>query len=76
MRKICKLEDKNVLVCDELDFLISIDDKFERADFVTMSNPLKDIAQLITLKVQGQKNAVALKYCPFCGESINFMNDI
>lgn len=55
---------------------ILIDGKFERATFVTLDNPNEDIAQLITLKTKGKKNAVALRYCPFCGNSINFMNNI
>ncbi len=70
MMSVCELENKIITPCDELAYLISIDDKFEKASFVTMSNPNEYIAQLITLKAQGQENAVALKYCPFCGNKV------
>ena len=70
MMSVCKLEGKIIIPCKELAYLISIDDKFEKASFVTMNNPNEDIAQLITIKAKGQKNAVALKYCPFCGNKV------
>jgi hypothetical protein len=70
--KLCKLKDLKLELCEELEHLIDLDDKFEKATFVSLSSPHQELANLVTFRTNLKSHAVALSFCPFCGEKIRF----